>query len=235
MKPPTDGMAGGTLPVFETFHTWQGEGAHAGRAAFFIRTFGCPIQCPWCDSAGTWHPDWVPAKVEKVDVATLVEAARATAAGFVVITGGEPTIHDLGPLTRALAEAGLPAHLETAGAYPIRGDFAWVTVSPKRAKPPLVENLARADEIKIIVEDETSIARWWAEIGGEVRARQVWLHPEWSQRANPAVLGAISAWVKERGDPFRAGYQMHRLYNVDALDPRSRAGIPLGGDPARGY
>lgn len=228
-------MSDATLPVFETFYTWQGEGAHAGRAAFFIRTFGCPIQCAWCDSAGTWHPDWVPKKIERRTVASLVEAARATAAGFVVVTGGEPTIHDLGPLTTALRAAGLAVHLETAGAYPIRGDFDWVTVSPKRAKPPLVENLGRADELKIIVEDDTSIARWWEEVGGAVKARHVWLHPEWSQRANPVVLRSISEWVKARGEPFRAGYQMHRLYNVDALDARARPSIPLGGDPARGY
>ncbi len=228
-------MSAPTLPVFETFYTWQGEGVHAGRAAFFIRTFGCPIQCPWCDSAGTWHPDWVPEKIERVPVSVLVESAKATAAAFVVVTGGEPTIHDLGPLTAALHEAGLAVHLETAGAYPIRGDFDWVTLSPKWAKRPLAENLARADELKIIVEDETSIGRWWKELGGEVRAKQVWLHPEWSQRSNPGVLRAISEWVKMHGGPFRAGYQMHRLYNVDALDARSKPSIPLGGDPTRGF
>lgn len=222
------------LPVYETFYTWQGEGAHAGRAAFFVRTFGCPIQCAWCDSAGTWHPDWVPAKVERVAVEALVERARGTAAEFVVVTGGEPTIHDLEPLTGAMGAAGLKVHLETAGAYPIQGKFDWVTVSPKWAKPPLAVNLARADEVKLIVEDETSIARWWDRIGGVTGARHVWLHPEWSQRENPAVLRAISTWVKERGGPFRAGYQLHRLYNVDALDAGSRAAIPLGGDARRG-
>ena len=224
-----------TLPVFETFYTWQGEGVHAGRAAFFIRTFGCPVQCPWCDSAGTWHPDWVPEKIERVTVDALVAAARDTAAQFVVVTGGEPTIHDLQPLTRALHDAGLAVHLETSGAYPIRGDFDWVTISPKWAKLPLAENVERADELKIIVEDETSIDRWWAEIGETVRARNVWLHPEWSQRANPAVLRSISEWVKSRGGVFRAGYQMHRLYNVDALDARSKPSIPLGGDLKRGF
>ena len=224
-----------TLPVYETFHTWQGEGAHVGRAAFFIRTFGCPVHCPWCDSAGTWHPDYVPATIEGPTLATLVAAAQASGAGFVVVTGGEPTVHDLAPLTTALRAVDLPAHLETAGTEPIRGDFAWVTVSPKWNRLPLPENLARADELKIIVEDATSIPRWWAEIREHVRARHIWLHPEWSQHANPAVLTAISAWVKQHGDPFRAGYQLHRLYRVDDLVPRSRPPIPLGGDPARGY
>ena len=224
-----------TLPIYETFYTWQGEGVHMGRAAFFIRTFGCPIQCPWCDSAGTWHPDWVPAKVDRIAVASLVEAAKATTAQFVVVTGGEPTVHDLAPLTAALSAVALPAHLETSGAYPIQGDFDWITLSPKWAKLPLIETLERANEIKLIVEDETSIARWWAKISSSVRASHVWLHPEWSQRENPAVLQSISSWVKTHAGPFRAGYQLHRLYNVDALDARSRPSIPLGGNPNFGF
>ena len=222
------------MPIYETFYSWQGEGAHAGRAAFFIRTFGCPIQCPWCDSAGTWHPDWVPEEVDRQPVERLVDAALASKATFVVVTGGEPTIHDLAPLTSALRAQKMPVHLETAGAFLIKGDFDWVTLSPKWVKLPLVENLARADELKLIVEDGESIAKWWNKIGNAVTARHVWLHPEWSQRENPVVLRSISDWVKSHGDPFRAGFQTHRLYNVDALDERSRPAIPLGGNPQLG-
>jgi asparagine synthase (glutamine-hydrolysing) len=64
------------LPIYETFHAWQGEGTHLGRSAFFIRTFGCPVHCPWCDSAGTWHPDYIPDKVDRLSVDLLVEATR---------------------------------------------------------------------------------------------------------------------------------------------------------------
>lgn len=223
------------LPIHEYFYAWQGEGAHLGRAAFFIRTFGCPVQCSWCDAAGTWHPDHVPEDVMRMSPETLAEAAAGTAAEFVVITGGEPAIFDLGPLTRALAGRGLPAHLETSGAFPLKGDFAWVTVSPKWAKLPRPEVLARADEVKIIVEDALSIEKWWDEIAAHVQARHVWLHPEWSQRKNPAVLGAINRWVKERGAPFRAGWQVHKPYQVDSADPRSRPPAPLGGNPDLGF
>src|SRR5690606_10755697 len=60
---PSADAAAVRYPVHEQFHTWQGEGVHMGRSAYFIRTFGCPVKCPWCDSAGTWHPDHIPAKV----------------------------------------------------------------------------------------------------------------------------------------------------------------------------
>ena len=125
-----------TLPIHERFHSFQGEGCHAGRAAFFIRTYGCPVHCPWCDSAGTWHPDLKPDALNRMDVAALAEEAAAARPAFVVVTGGEPAIHDLAPLTDALRAAGLPVHLETSGAFPVRGHFDWITLSPKRWKLP---------------------------------------------------------------------------------------------------
>lgn len=206
-----------------------------GRSAYFIRLFGCPVQCPWCDSAGTWHPDYVPAAIERIGVEALAESAAESGAPFAVITGGEPAIHDLGPLTRALARRGLGRHLETSGAFPIRGDFDWITLSPKWQKLPLAETLAQASEFKLIVESKDSIQRWLEAIGPQLGARPVWLHPEWSQRANPEVLECITRAVKERGGAFRAGYQLHKLYKADALDPRSRAEAPLGGKPELGY
>jgi hypothetical protein len=50
----------------------------------------------------------------------------------------------------------------------------------------------------------------------------IWLHPEWSQATNTEVLGAINDWVKQKGFPYRAGYQLHKLYQVDEADERSR-------------
>lgn len=223
------------LPIHECFYTWQGEGCHLGRAAYFIRTFGCPVHCPWCDSAGTWHPGYVPEQINRMEPEILVDQAVKSGCSLVVITGGEPAIHDLGPLTRLLRGRNLPVHLETSGGFPLRGDFSWVTVSPKWWKRPLPEVLERADELKIIVEDAETIERWVMEIGDCLTGKVVWLHPEWSQRNNAEVLTAISRWVKTHGDPFRAGYQLHKCYQVDALDPRTQALAPLGGNPQLGY
>lgn len=217
------------LPVHETFHTWQGEGCHLGRSAFFIRTQGCPVHCPWCDSAGTWHPDYVPSDIPRVAVDELTSAARQSGASFVVITGGEPTIHDLGPLCDALHQANLKVHLETCGAYPLRGEFDWITLSPKWWKLPLEENVRQANELKIIMEAPDTLDRWLDVLGSWIQCNAVWLHPEWSQHTNPAVLAAINQAVKTQGDPYRAGYQLHKLYRVDAESPGTRPPVPLGG------
>ena len=82
-------------PVYERFHSWQGEGLHWGKSAFFIRLHGCPVHCPWCDSAGTWHPDHKPESVDRMNPDELADEAFMACPEIVVITGGEPAIHNL--------------------------------------------------------------------------------------------------------------------------------------------
>ncbi|MGB0184671.1 MAG: 7-carboxy-7-deazaguanine synthase QueE [Opitutales bacterium] len=223
------------LPIHEQFYSFQGEGLHQGRAAYFIRTYGCPVHCPWCDSAGTWHPDHKPETLERPEAEALARAAADSNAEFTVITGGEPAIHDLRSLTDALHAVGQRVHLETSGAFPLQGDFDWITLSPKRWQLPLPENLARANEIKIIVDTPEAIAEYTRVIGEALRHRvPVWLHPEWSKHQDATILNAITQWIKTNGAPYRAGWQIHKHFAADTLDPRSAPPVPLGGDPACG-
>ena len=223
------------LPIYEHFFTWQGEGIHQGRSAYFIRTFGCPVHCPWCDSAGTWHPDYIPNSVEKISPEVLVEVALKKKPSILVITGGEPAIHDLSELTEICHKKGLPIHIETSGAFPIRGSFDWVTLSPKVWKPPIKESMLLADELKIIVDSENSIEDWLSSNPEMLQCKTIWLHPEWTQRNNPLILDSITDTIKQYGDPFRAGYQLHKLFSVDQKDPGSKPNIPIGGNPSLGY
>ena len=111
------------LPVYERFHAWQGEGAHMGKSAFFIRLHGCPVHCPWCDSAGTWHPDHVPDSIDRIEPIDLAEEALQSGCEIVVITGGEPSIHPLYDLVHELRIRSLPVQLETCGAFPVQGEL----------------------------------------------------------------------------------------------------------------
>ena len=223
------------LPIHEQFYTFQGEGSHAGKAAYFIRTFGCPVHCPWCDSAGTWHPDYIPAKIQRIAADALAENAARTMAEFVVVTGGEPTIHHLSPLVEALHKREIPVHLETSGSFPINGDFDWITLSPKRWKLPHPENLERASEFKIIVDRDHAIEEYCQGLSLRSFQKPIWLHPEWSKHEDPKILDAITETVKTEGAPYRAGWQMHKPYRSDKLDPKSAAPAPLGGDLSLGY
>ena len=139
-----------TLPVVETFHSLQGEGHHSGRSAFFIRLAGCSVGCRWCDTKQSW-PESVHPLQSVDDLANAALAAVTGGACFTVITGGEPLHHDLGPLTTALGRTQRPLHLETSGVDPLSGQFDWITLSPKRHRPPRTELLRRCHELKVVV------------------------------------------------------------------------------------
>ena len=221
------------LPVYERFHSWQGEGIHSGRSAFFIRLHGCPVHCPWCDSAGTWHPDHKPDHIDRLSPIQLAEEAFSSGCEFVVITGGEPAIHNLHDLTYELRIRNLPIHLETCGAYSIKGEMDWITLSPKNLAPPIDENLAVADEFKIIIEDKETIQNWLNQIPFSDLGVPTWLHPEWSLSQDILLLSSINDWVKKHGAPYRAGFQMHKLYLADESDLRSKPTAALCDSPSK--
>ena len=227
-------------PVYERFYTWQGEGVHLGAAAYFIRLYGCPQACPWCDSAGTWHKDFRPEGVTLIsaqDLAAVVKQDSPDGA-LVVITGGEPILFDLAPLVDALHALGRRVHIETSGIAELRGAIDWVTLSPKPfGTLPTPEVVARANEVKIIVHDVADIQAGLDTLTGLRPEAVIWLHPEWSKarERDMAVLNAITDAVKQN-PRLRAGYQMHKLYRADELDAHSdKRLIPLGGNTDLGY
>lgn len=149
-----------SLPVVETFHSLQGEGMHAGRSAMFIRLAGCGVGCSWCDTRHSWEQEAHP-RIPLAALTREVAGAAAAGAAFAVVTGGEPLEHDLEPLCAALAAAvpQLPLHLETSGAAPLclSGRFAWITLSPKRHRPPSPALLAACHELKVVVHEPADL------------------------------------------------------------------------------
>ena len=186
-KTDTDLLDGGRkLPLVEDFYTIQGEGYHAGKPAYFIRLGGCDVGCRWCDAKYTWNPRLYP----PVGIERIVGRATGCPARAIVITGGEPLLYPLGPLTGILRERGLEIFLETSGSHPFSGCFDWVCLSPKRQQPPLEEAYARADELKVIVEREEDFD--WAEQNARRvrRSCRLYLQPEWSvaERMMPRIV-----------------------------------------------
>jgi organic radical activating enzyme len=100
------------------------------------------------------------------ELAQAAASAAAAGAGFVVVTGGEPLHHELEPLGEALRAAtasadqpaGLPIHLETSGVDALSGRFDWITLSPKRHRPPQQQVLAACHELKVVVGDKDDLA-----------------------------------------------------------------------------
>ncbi len=117
------------LKIAEQFLSIQGEGKLTGVPSWFIRVSGCNLRCVWCD---TPYASWAP-EGEKFSLDALVARARASGAGHVVLTGGEPMIFpQVIPLTAALRDAGLHVTIETAGTVDQPGVHAdLMSISPK--------------------------------------------------------------------------------------------------------
>ena len=195
-----------TYPVVETFHSLQGEGYWTGVNAFFIRLGGCDVHCPWCDTKHSWNPQRHPQ--QSAQDLTLI--AQAVNPAIVIITGGEPLMHDLFPLTTALKNAGLQVHLETSGAHPLTGDFDWITFSPKQFKAPHPSIYDRASELKVVVTSEYDLK--WAEQQARLvpKSTLCYLQPEWN---SPQSKSLIFDYILQHPQ-WRISLQTHKLLDI---------------------
>jgi len=195
------------IPVMEHFYTLQGEGAYNGQAAYFIRLAGCDIGCHWCDVKESWKAGQ--------DQLMLISSLANTAASFpsriAVITGGEPLLYDLAPLTKALQEVGFRIHIETSGAYPLTGTFDWICLSPKKFKPPLPHIIPLAHELKMIIFNKSDIS-WAEEFAEKVSPDcRLYLQPEWGniQMMAPVTIAYIKVHPK-----WNLSLQTHKYLGI---------------------
>ncbi|WP_276300994.1 7-carboxy-7-deazaguanine synthase QueE [Halorussus lipolyticus] len=127
-----DGASGGddALPINELFESLQGEGRLAGVPSVFVRTSGCNLRCWFCDSYHTsWEPTHATMSVEKI----LAEV-ESSDADHVVVTGGEPLMHDAtATLLDELDARGYHTTVETNGTIVPDAPIDLASVSPKLA------------------------------------------------------------------------------------------------------
>jgi organic radical activating enzyme len=197
----------GSLPVMEHFYTLQGEGFHQGRAAYFIRLGGCDVGCVWCDVKDSWDAS----KHPQLSIQQLTAEVRKTPAELVVITGGEPLMHDLDELTTSLQAAGLQTNIETSGAHPLSGHWNWICLSPKKFKAPLPRILPVANELKVVIFHPSDF-EWAAQYAALVNADcKLYLQPEWDKASQmtPLIVEYIKANPK-----WELSLQIHKYINV---------------------
>lgn len=196
-----------TLPVMESFYTLQGEGYYQGKAAYFIRLGGCDVGCHWCDVKESWDASKHPQR----EISDIVEEAATQPGRLAVITGGEPLMHNLDALTKALHKKGFRTHMETSGSSPLSGSWDWITLSPKKFKAPLPEVCKVASELKVVIFNKSDFA--WAEKYAALVSKQckLYLAPEWDRSAEMTPL--IIDYIKEHPE-WGLSLQVHKYINV---------------------
>ena len=152
-----------TYSVKEMYYTLQGEGAHTGRPAVFLRFAGCNLWsgreehradaiCRFCDTefVGTDGPGG-----GKFDTAAELAEAVGTAWGgegshairYVVCTGGEPLLQLDNSLIDALHKAGFEIGVESNGTLAAPDGIDWLCISPKGAAPVVQSS---GNELKLV-------------------------------------------------------------------------------------
>jgi organic radical activating enzyme len=199
----------------EHFYTLQGEGYHQGRAAYFIRLGGCDVGCVWCDVKDSWdasgHPQYSLDEIVNMAVAGSVENKLNHSDVLVVITGGEPLMHNLDQLTTALKEKGFQTNIETSGSSPLSGYWDWICLSPKKFKAPLPEVTEKADELKVVVFNKSDF-EWAEKYAALVKPGcRLYLQPEWDKSA--IVTPMIIDYIKQH-PRWRISVQIHKYINV---------------------
>ena len=191
----------------EHFYTLQGEGHWAGTPAYFIRFAGCDVGCVWCDV----KESWTVSEEQYVSLEALADEVQASGTQRVVITGGEPAMYDLGPVTQALKARGMKTHIETSGAHPFSGDFDWITFSPKKFKPALPEYYTLAQELKVIVYNKHDL-KWAQEQAAQCDPEQTlfYLQPEWSKRDQ---VHETIEFIKAHPE-WKLSLQTHKYVNI---------------------
>lgn len=191
----------------EHFFTLQGEGFHSGRPAYFIRLAGCDIGCVWCDVKESWNSDSHPI----ISIDFLISKIRKTNTDFVVLTGGEPALHDLNPIIEKLKKINIEVAIETSGCYKLKGKVDWYCFSPKKFKLPCEEAYLFADELKVVVSHPTDI-QWAEEHANKVRSDcKLYLQPEWSKSE---ILSPLIIDFVKSNNKWRISLQTHKFMNI---------------------
>lgn len=222
-----------TLNINEMFETIQGEGAHTGIPSIFVRLQGCPVGCPWCDTKHTWEikadlnvtPEAVINKGQESETYFISDEAALLAqfsiegyvAKHVVITGGEPCMYDLRPLTKLLHDNGYSTQIETSGTFEVLCDArTYVTVSPKinmkGGYDVLVSALERANEIKHPIAMQKHIDELDALLSNvsSLEGKQVCLQPI-SQQKRATEL-AVKTCIERN---WRLSLQTHKYIGIE--------------------
>ncbi|MDN3056863.1 radical SAM protein [Streptomyces sp. SRF1] len=221
--------------------TVQGEGPSCGRRAAFIRLGGCNLACTWCDTPYTWDARRFDLRAEltRTPVTDLAARALEGAPGLVVITGGEPLLHQHQPgwtaLLHLLTAGGAEIEIETNGTIapaPITATAATrFNVSPKlphagdtepaRIRPAQLAalNATGRAAFKFVCRmpaDVDQVAAYTAAWG--VPAARVWVMPEGTTTA------ALNAHLAAIANPaIKAGFNITTRLHVHAWgDERGR-------------
>ena len=155
-------------PIIELIpNTIQGEGKDAGLPCAFARFGGCDYQkCSWCDTPYAVEPAQVRANSTRMTAQEILDGLRemsapAPLAPLIVLSGGNPALHELGPLVELLQENGHRVSVETQGSRWKQwlADVNLLTISPKPPSSGMVSEKHDQETAEFMAHVKMALAR----------------------------------------------------------------------------
>lgn len=206
----------------EIYYTLQGEGAHTGRPAVFLRFAGCNLWsgreedrhravCTFCDTdfLGVDGPGG--GKFANSDALADAVSSHWPANGsrpdrrFVVCTGGEPLLQLDETLIEALHARSFDVAIESNGTLPAPRGIDWICVSPK-AGADLI--LTAGDELKLVFPQDGASPEHFEDLAFEHFFLQPMDGPNLDTNTRLAVEYCLSHPL------WRLSLQMHKLLQI---------------------
>ena len=101
--------------INEIYPCLQGEGIHLGVPSLLLRFQICNLRCSWCDTPYTHTHKSDPVEKEnihgpqnfsRISLSNLISKIQSFPQKHLILTGGEPTLQNLGLLMRELLKIG---------------------------------------------------------------------------------------------------------------------------------
>lgn len=211
-----------SLYLDEIFYSIQGESSDSGLPCLFVRLWGCPIGCAYCD-----QPQHISSK-KRISIEKLV--AKITSfkgVKYICITGGEPLVQtETIPLVQELLYMGYKVSIETSGCVPLpdisyRRSFKYVMdikcPSSKVAHRNIFDNLLKLqfnDEVNFVIADREDYDYMLKVMKRYPTSASFLVSPMFDEN-NHAVIGdELIKWIlKDRLD-VRVQIQLHKILGV---------------------
>ena len=221
-----------TYRINEIFYSLQGEGRNTGRAAVFVRFAGCNLRCAFCDTAFDSYTEMTGEEIiEKVSSlhsspltppfggaegwGAFSPPFGGAGGGFIVLTGGEPTLQVDEAFVDLLHSHGYEVAMESNGTRPAPRNLDWLTVSPKNGDACKVKGGGRLpDEIKIVFDEDTDPESFLL-LEGQGEAL-LYLQPcdTGDAERNRRIVAACVDYIKHHPQ-WRLSLQTHKLIGID--------------------
>lgn len=225
-----------TFNVIEIFTSLQGEGIRIGMPSTFVRLSDCNLSCAWCDTTYAWK-DGERAPVRALTPSEIVEEVRARS---LVLTGGEPLLHDLSSLLALLGDSHVTVETNGTMFKPYERVDLW-SISPKlgssghkpnrRVLGEYLQNDPTKLQLKFVVgsaEDLAEVRLLLSELPAvAAQGVPVIIQPvgKASQSGSDYLEGLRALGEGMREDPFWQAYEWRALPQLHRLLWGDRRGI----------